>query len=99
MDFTLCEVTFGKVDTCHYQRALVSAVLIPFHAITIQHVQISEYWLIKNRKAVKNLHQFFYYHNKYLNSMKCQEINMDPSQCTIHCRHNSHMMHQREGRV
>jgi hypothetical protein len=35
--------------------------------------------------AVKNLHQFFYYHNKYLNSMKCQEISMDPSKCTIQC--------------
>jgi hypothetical protein len=26
--------------------------------------------------AIKSLHQFFYYQNKYLNSMKCQEINM-----------------------
>ena len=37
--------------------------------------------------ALKNLHQFFYYHNKYLNSMKYREIGMDPSihiiQCTI----------------
>jgi hypothetical protein len=39
--------------------------------------------------AVKSLHQFFYYHSKYLNSMKCQEISMGPSigeiQCTIIC--------------
>jgi hypothetical protein len=36
--------------------------------------------------AVKSLHQFFYYHSKYLNSMKCQEISMGPSKCTIQCR-------------
>jgi hypothetical protein len=29
--------------------------------------------------VVKSLHQFFYYHSKYLNSMKCQEISMGPS--------------------
>jgi hypothetical protein len=29
--------------------------------------------------AVKCLHQIFYYHSKYLNSMKCQEISMGPS--------------------
>jgi hypothetical protein len=29
--------------------------------------------------AVKSLHQFFYYHIKYLNSMKCREISMGPS--------------------
>jgi hypothetical protein len=38
--------------------------------------------------AIKSLHQIFYYHNKYLNSMKCQEISMGPSigeiQCSIH---------------
>jgi hypothetical protein len=43
MDFTLCEVTFGKVDTCHCQCALASALLIPSHASTAQLVQISEY--------------------------------------------------------
>jgi hypothetical protein len=26
--------------------------------------------------AVKSLHQIFYYHSKYLNSMKCREISM-----------------------
>jgi hypothetical protein len=36
--------------------------------------------------AVKSLHQFFYSHNKYLNSMKCREISMDPSIRTIQCR-------------
>jgi hypothetical protein len=36
--------------------------------------------------AAKSLHQFFYYHNKYLNSMKCQEISMGPSIRTIQCR-------------
>jgi hypothetical protein len=36
--------------------------------------------------AVKKLHQFFYYHNKYLNSMKCREISMGPSKCTIQCK-------------
>jgi hypothetical protein len=35
--------------------------------------------------AVKSLHQFFYYHSKYLNSMKCREISMDPSIRTIQC--------------
>jgi hypothetical protein len=35
--------------------------------------------------AVKNLHQFFYYHNKYLNSMKCQAISMGPSIHIIQC--------------
>jgi hypothetical protein len=35
--------------------------------------------------AHKSLHQFFYYHNKYLNSMKCQETSMGPSKCTIQC--------------
>jgi hypothetical protein len=29
--------------------------------------------------TVKSLHQFFYYHSKYLNSMKCREISMDLS--------------------
>jgi hypothetical protein len=36
--------------------------------------------------AVKSLHQFFYYHNKYLNSMNCREISMGPFICTIQCR-------------
>jgi hypothetical protein len=35
--------------------------------------------------AVKSLHQLFYYYNKYLNNLKCQEISMGPSKCTIHC--------------
>jgi hypothetical protein len=35
--------------------------------------------------ALKSLHQFFYYHNKYLNSMKCQEISMGPSMHIIQC--------------
>jgi hypothetical protein len=35
--------------------------------------------------AVKSLHQIFYYHGKYLNSMKCREIRMDPSIQTIQC--------------
>jgi hypothetical protein len=34
--------------------------------------------------VVKILHQF-YYHSKYLNSMKCQEISMGPSIRTIRC--------------
>jgi hypothetical protein len=42
MDFTLCEVILGKIDTCCYQGALVSAMLIPSHASTVQHMQISE---------------------------------------------------------
>jgi hypothetical protein len=36
--------------------------------------------------AVKSLHQFFYYPNKYLNSMKCRGISMDPSIHIIQCR-------------
>jgi hypothetical protein len=83
MDFTLSEVTFGKVDTCHCQRALVSAVLIPSHASKIQHVKICEYLLIRNCMEIKSLNQIFYYHNKYLNSVKCREISMGPSKCTI----------------
>jgi hypothetical protein len=35
--------------------------------------------------AVKTLHQIFYYHSKYLNSMKCREISMGPSIRTIQC--------------
>ena len=35
--------------------------------------------------VVKSLHQFFYYHNKYLNSMKYEEISMGPSIPTIQC--------------
>jgi hypothetical protein len=36
--------------------------------------------------AIKSLHQIFYYHSKYLNSMKCREISMGPSIRTIQCR-------------
>ena len=70
MDFTLREVTFDKVDMYHHHCTLASAVLIPFHVRRIQHMQISEYLLIRKCMAVKNLYQIFYYHNKYLNSMK-----------------------------
>jgi hypothetical protein len=35
--------------------------------------------------VVKSLHQIFYYHSKYLNSMKCREISMGPSIRTIQC--------------
>jgi hypothetical protein len=56
MDFIFCEVTFDKVDMYHRQRALASAVLIPSHASRVQHVQISEYLLIRNYMALKNLH-------------------------------------------
>jgi hypothetical protein len=69
----------------HRQHALVSALHIPSNASRVQHVYISEYLLIKNCMAIKSLHQLFYYYNKYLNSMKCQEISMDPSKCTIQC--------------
>jgi hypothetical protein len=86
MDFTLCKVTFSKVGTCHRQHALASAVLIPSYASRVQHVQISEYVLIKTCMAKKSLHRFFYYHNKYLNIMKCRETSMGPSKCTIQCR-------------
>jgi hypothetical protein len=48
-------------------------------------VQISEYLLVRNCIAVKSLHQFFYYHSKYLNSVKCLEISMAPSKCINHC--------------
>jgi hypothetical protein len=41
--------------------------------------------LIKNYMTVKSLYQFFYYHSKYLNSMKCREISMGPSIHTIKC--------------
>jgi hypothetical protein len=36
--------------------------------------------------VIKSLHQFFYYHSKYLNSMKCREISMGPSIHIIQCR-------------
>jgi hypothetical protein len=36
--------------------------------------------------AVKSLHQFFYFHSKYLNSMKCREISMGPSIHIIQCK-------------
>jgi hypothetical protein len=39
--------------------------------------------------AVKSMHQFFYYHSKYLNSMKYQEISMGPSIRTIQCSETS----------
>jgi hypothetical protein len=39
--------------------------------------------------AVKSLHQIFYYHSKYLNSMKCQEISNGPSIRTIQCSTSS----------
>jgi hypothetical protein len=35
--------------------------------------------------VVKSLHQFFYYHSKYLNSMKCREISMNLSIGEIQC--------------
>jgi hypothetical protein len=76
MDFTLCEVISGKVDMCHCQLALISALLIPSYASRVQRVQINECLLIRNCIAVRSLHQFFYYHNKYLNSMKCQETSI-----------------------
>jgi hypothetical protein len=34
--------------------------------------------------AAKSLHQFFYYHNKYLNSMKCREISIGEIQCSLY---------------
>jgi hypothetical protein len=49
-------------------------MLIPSHASRVQHVQISEYLLNRNCMAVKSLHQIFYYHNKYLNRMKCDGL-------------------------
>jgi hypothetical protein len=94
MDFTLSEVTFGKVDTCHRQRALASAMVIPSHASRVQHVHISEYLLIRNCMAIKSLDQFFYYHSKYLNSVKCREISMSPSKCTIQCSKHKPRMPQ-----
>jgi hypothetical protein len=36
---------FCQVDTCHRQRALVSAVHIPSHASKVQCMQISEYYI------------------------------------------------------
>jgi hypothetical protein len=59
MDFILYKVTFGKVDACHCQRVLASALLIPSHASRVQHMQISEYLLISNCMAVKIYIIFF----------------------------------------
>jgi transaldolase len=75
--------TLPHTATCHRQCALAKAVLIPFHANRIQHVQISKYLLFRNYMGVKSLRQFFYYLSKYLNSMKCQKISLGPSKCTI----------------
>jgi hypothetical protein len=47
MDLTLYKVTFDKMDTCHCQCALASAVLIPSDASKVQHMQIIEYLLIR----------------------------------------------------
>jgi hypothetical protein len=85
MDFTLYEVTFGKVNTCHCQYVLASVELIPSHANKVQHVQINEYLLIRNRMAIKSFYKKIYYHSKYLNSVKCREICMGPSKCTNQC--------------
>jgi hypothetical protein len=76
MDFTLCKVTFDKVDTYHRHRVFASVVLIPSHANRVQYVQISEYLIIKNCMAANSSHYYFYYHNKYLNSVKCREIRL-----------------------
>jgi hypothetical protein len=81
-NFTLCEVAFGKVNICNRQHARANAVLISFHASRVQHMQISEYLLIRNCRAVRSLYQFLYYYSKYLNSTKCREISMGPSKCT-----------------
>jgi hypothetical protein len=70
MEVILCEVKFGKVDTYHRQHALASTIPIPFHANKVQHLQISEYLLIRNYMVGKNLDNFFYYHSKYLKSVK-----------------------------
>jgi hypothetical protein len=59
MDFTLCKVTFGQLDTCHCQRALINAMHIPSHARRVQCVQISEYFLIRNYIAVKKIASIF----------------------------------------
>jgi hypothetical protein len=59
MDYILCEVTFNRVDMCHHQRTLANAVLIPSHVSRVQHVQISEYLLIRNYTVAKSFHQFF----------------------------------------
>jgi hypothetical protein len=85
MDFFLCKVTLGQIEKCHCQRALVNALHIPSHASNVQYVQINEYFLIRNCMAIKKLYQFFYC-NKYVKSVKRQEINMGPSKCTIQCR-------------
>jgi hypothetical protein len=71
MDFILCKVTFYKVNTCHCQHVLANVVLIPSHASKVQHMQFSEYLLIRNCMVVKNLHQFFYYHNKHRIKKSC----------------------------
>jgi hypothetical protein len=47
--------------------------------------------------VVKSLHQFLYYHSKYLNSRKCQEISMGPSIHIIQCSrwglsHSDHLV-------
>jgi hypothetical protein len=39
MDFILCKVTFGQVDTCHHQCLLANAVHISSHASRVQQVQ------------------------------------------------------------
>jgi hypothetical protein len=40
---TLCEVTFGKVDTYHHQCALASVVLILSHASKVYLLILSNY--------------------------------------------------------
>jgi hypothetical protein len=45
--------------------------------------------------AVKSLHQFFYYHSKYLNSMKYREISMGPSIHIIQCKSSERCLEER----
>jgi hypothetical protein len=53
-----------KLILVKWTRVIVSVLL------SMQCIQIGEYFLIRNCMAIiKSLHQFSYYHSKYLNSM------------------------------
>jgi hypothetical protein len=51
--FPSAKLLLIKIDACHHHRVLASAVLITLHASKVQHVQFSEYLLIKNCMAKK----------------------------------------------
>jgi hypothetical protein len=82
MDFTLCDISFGRgiVSMLILVQSISLSMLLKSNMCNLVNI-----FKLKNYMAVKNLHQFFYYQSKYLNSMKCREISMGPSIGEIQC--------------